>query len=525
MARPLKVGVARRETALLSVMFTDIVASTEIASELGDARWRELLSRHNRMVRQELRRFGGREVDTAGDGFLAVFPQPAAAVRCAGSIVDRVRSLGIEIRAGVHVGEVELIGKKIGGLTVHTGARISALAGPGEVLVSRTLKEVVPGSRFTFDDRGSRHLKGLAGEHEVFAVSAVDEAPTGSPLDEEEARRRRALVEPPHRRPRRRWGIAAAALAAVVTLVALVVARPWEESVDRGAAPPLHDAVVSLDPATGDVVDGFPGIPRGSQAVDLVAGEGGVWVSSTLLLTHVDAETGETQRVNTTPVGRLALGYGAVWVASAAGSQIVVVSPARVEEEDRPIRLPGEADVAVFGSVRLDVGGDAVWAAGGSTLYRIDPGSREATRYDIGVGTDEIAAGEEYVWLVDRLQGAVARFDIGRSRIVGSPTVLQGSPDAVEVGPGDEVWIIDASGGGIFRLDPSGDLDGPYRLGPSPVDVTVGAGYVWVADLKEGTVIRIDREVPSDRKVFRLGRPVAALDFDEEASLLWCYLL
>jgi len=149
------------ERALATVLFTDIVGSTERASAAGDRRWKELLEEHHRRVRGQLARFRGTEVDTAGDGFFATFDGPARAVRCARSIVDSVASLGIEVRAGVHTGEVETIDGKVGGMAVVIGARVGALAGSSEVLVSQTVKDLTAGSGLAFEDAGERELKGV----------------------------------------------------------------------------------------------------------------------------------------------------------------------------------------------------------------------------------------------------------------------------------------------------------------------------------------------------------------------------
>jgi class 3 adenylate cyclase len=161
--------LAEPDRVLATVLFTDIVGSTERAVELGDRRWRDLLAGHDATVRRQLERFRGREVDTAGDGFFATFDGPARAVRCATSIRDAVRAHGLEIRAGVHTGECELDGDKVLGIAVHTGARVSALAEPGEVLVSATVRDLVSGSGIEFEDRGERTLKGV-GERRIYAV-------------------------------------------------------------------------------------------------------------------------------------------------------------------------------------------------------------------------------------------------------------------------------------------------------------------------------------------------------------------
>jgi class 3 adenylate cyclase len=163
---------AEPDRVLATLLFTDIVGSTARASELGDARWRDLLQQHHELVRHQLVRFRGRELDTAGDGFFASFDGPARAVRCACAITDRVRELGLEIRAGLHTGECELIDNKVGGLAVHVGARVVAAAGPGEVLVSSTVRDLVAGSGLEFEQRGMHELKGIPGEWSLFAVRA-----------------------------------------------------------------------------------------------------------------------------------------------------------------------------------------------------------------------------------------------------------------------------------------------------------------------------------------------------------------
>jgi pimeloyl-ACP methyl ester carboxylesterase/class 3 adenylate cyclase len=155
---------------LATVLFTDIVGSTERAAELGDRRWREVLERHQSDVRRELGRYRGREIDTAGDGFLAAFDGPARAIQCAREIVKGVRPLGIDVRAGLHTGECETLGRKLGGIAAHIGARVSGQAGPGEVLVSSTVKDLVAGSGIQFEDRGAHTLKGVPGTWNLFAV-------------------------------------------------------------------------------------------------------------------------------------------------------------------------------------------------------------------------------------------------------------------------------------------------------------------------------------------------------------------
>ena len=159
------------DRVLATVLFTDIVGSSEKAASLGDRAWRELLERHHALVRRQLSRFRGVEVDTAGDGFFASFDGPARAIRCACAIVETVPELGLEVRAGLHTGECELANGKVTGIAVHTGARVASLARPEEVLVSSTVKDLVAGSEILFEDRGSHELKGIPGRWRLYAVS------------------------------------------------------------------------------------------------------------------------------------------------------------------------------------------------------------------------------------------------------------------------------------------------------------------------------------------------------------------
>jgi len=161
------------DRVLATVLFTDVVGSTELATRLGDRAWRDLLGRHHAAVRRELMRWRGREVDTAGDGFLATFDGPARAIRCAVAAVDAVRGLGIEIRAGVHTGEVEVSNGDLRGIAVHIGSRVSGIAGPGEVLVSRTVADLVAGSGIVLAEHGEHELRGVPGTWLVYAVESA----------------------------------------------------------------------------------------------------------------------------------------------------------------------------------------------------------------------------------------------------------------------------------------------------------------------------------------------------------------
>jgi class 3 adenylate cyclase len=162
----------RSDRVLATVLFTDIVGSTDRAARLGDQRWRELLDSHDSVVRRQLERFRGREVNTAGDGFLATFDGPGRAIHCAIAIRDAVRALGVDVRVGVHTGEVEVRGDDVAGLAVHIGARVASMAAACEVLVSSTVKDLVAGSGIEFEDRGEHQLKGVPGVWHLYSVAA-----------------------------------------------------------------------------------------------------------------------------------------------------------------------------------------------------------------------------------------------------------------------------------------------------------------------------------------------------------------
>jgi class 3 adenylate cyclase len=158
------------ERVLATVLFTDIADSTGRAASLGDRRWRSLLDAHDRTVREQLRRFRGREVNTTGDGFVASFDGPARAIRCAQSIVEATKAIGLETRAGLHTGECEIRGEDLGGLAVHIAARVAAAAAPGEVLASGTVRDLVIGAGIVFADHGEHELKGVPGTWKLYAV-------------------------------------------------------------------------------------------------------------------------------------------------------------------------------------------------------------------------------------------------------------------------------------------------------------------------------------------------------------------
>jgi class 3 adenylate cyclase/streptogramin lyase len=507
-------------SSLVTVLFTDIVGSTEIAAELGDRRWRELLARHHRIVRTELRRFGGREIDTAGDGFFASFERPAQAVRCAAAIVEAIRSLGIEIRAGVHVGEAEVIGKRLGGMVVHTGARIAAHAGPGEVLVSGTLRDLVPGAIFGFDDRGTRELKGVPEASRILAVTEVDENPLAPPLDgDEAASRRRAIAPPPVYRRRPAW------IAGLVAIVALAAAAFAVASPEDPAPPPAvrRDSALLVDPEGRRVHSMVPLPARPtrfglSEDVQVAVGEGAAWVMNGSCVCRIDPQTLEVGHAEVPYPAQISLGHRGVWVATLDGD--VVPVNAGTLETSEPISFP----LSGF-HVSVTTTDDAVWAALGRTLYRIDPVLEQVSLepIDLEHTADDVVGMGRDVWVVDELGRALHRYGPDGVRV--DTVRLQVTPDDVVVGPDGQLWVLNSSGGTVTRVDPESGPGQPIRVGADPSDLAVGPDAVWVSDRDERMIQRIDPTLGRPDDPIRLPGPVAAIGVDQASGEIWAYII
>jgi len=241
----------KQGNVLTTLVFTDIVASSEAAEELGDRRWRELLARHHQIIRDGLRDFGGRELDTAGDGVFARFDSsPASAINFVAATADALRELGIEIRAGIHIGECEAFEGKLSGVNVHAAARTMARAGPGEILVTSSLRDMVRGGRFGFADRGIHELRGIEGDWHLFELTSIEDSNRSPPLPEGEARARRAQIEP--RRLIKRKRVRQAAAVAAAALVVVAAAFALVHTVGGASAAPVTGCEVTSNPPLND---------------------------------------------------------------------------------------------------------------------------------------------------------------------------------------------------------------------------------------------------------------------------------
>jgi class 3 adenylate cyclase len=509
-----------------TVLFTDIVGSTDIAAELGDGRWRELVRRHHAIVRTELKRFDGREVDTAGDGFFAVFDSPGAAIRCACAISERVREVGVEVRAGLHGGEVELDDGKASGIAVNTAARVMSVGGPGEVLVSSSLHDAVAGSTLGFDDHGTHQLKGIDGVWRLFSVTEVDGAERPAPLDPDEASKLRFGIEPePPARGRRgalvMGGILAAVVVAGVLIVLLTRDGTEADAPPPTTQPPPPNSIARLDLQTGEIelVNARVAQTNAPQfdTEDLEIGEGGVWLLRGNELHRIDPSDGDATRLSQASgfgIRGIDVGIGSVW---SVALDLLKMNPGtgNVEREygigDNPL-TNGPADVAV--------GFDQVWVSTvDGRLVRVDPQSDDVERYRIGGTPERLAWGAAALWAIDEFDGVVLRFDPS-SETVTDRVELSGGLDALAAGEG-YAWVLDSIGG---TLTPIGEADpqalNPIQVGAGAEDVTVGRGSVWVAS--GGSILEIN---PGTRQVVRTIKvaptPIIELAVDSASGSLW----
>jgi class 3 adenylate cyclase len=466
---------------LATVLFLDIVGSTALASELGDARWRELLTRFRRIVREELKRHGGREQDTAGDGFFATFEEPARALSCAAEIVVRVQELGVDVRSGVHTGECEEIDGKLGGIAVHIGSRIMALAGPAEVLTTGTVMDLVAGSGASFEDRGVHELKGVEGSRSVFSLRAVEKS-LPEPLSSEEAAARLALIPAPGSRRSIRF-----ALAAAVPVVAAAVAVPLLAFGGGGKTP---IGLIRLDGHTGGIAQIEHDALSGGNWVNLASEGGTLWqyISQKQRLLARDGRSGGI--IYSFPIEiecrcQIALGFGSIWLLEdqeVNGANHAVVS--RVNDASgrvvKRIPLPGSSKDGTVAT-----GNGAVWVLEhGGKLLRIDPSTNHITgTYEThAVETNTLVPLAGFEWICECVVDKILRFDprTGRSRPFPIPThaYLAG----IDSSHKKTLWLLDEKSSIFTALDPmTGNVKTSLGLSGSPVQAVVAFGSMWAA--------------------------------------------
>jgi len=477
---------SRPDRYLTTVLFTDIVDSTRLATELGDRGWRDLLEQHHELIRRELRRFGGREIDTAGDGFFAAFDAPARAVGCALTIASVMPELGLHIRAGVHSGEVEEAGGKLRGIAVHIGARVGASAVADEVLTSATVRDLVAGSGIDFEDRGVRELKGVSGEWHLYAAREGALFRSEFPTTAGAVGREVAAVRHDVQRRARRRGLtmigAGVAMLAAAGAGAFLITRP----------PP---SLASVRPNAAGVIDAASGrilaeVATGSRPDAIAFGEGAVWVANTGddTVSRIDPSTRlvvQTIEVGNGPSG-LAIGFGSVWVANSGERTVSRINAA----SNRVV----QSITVGNGATAVATGAGAVWVTNAidGTLSRIDPVKGTVTGvYPVGASPGGITATDSAVWIADSSVGAVIRVDPASGRTVASIGVGNGAR-AIAVAKGD-VWVTNALDGTVSRIDPKANrVTATIEVGEGPSGIVGSADSVWVASSVDGAVYRID---------------------------------
>jgi hypothetical protein len=498
-----------------------------MAAEMGNRGWAALISRHHQLVRRELRRFGGREHDTAGDGFFATFERPIDAIRCSVAIAESLRSLGVEIRAGVTFGELEMEGAKPSGLAVNTAARVMSVAGPGEVLVPASVRDIVSGAGISFAGHGTHRLKGLEDEARLFLVTAVDGEPVDAPLGSEDAAARRAEITPGPSRTSR-WVLAGAAVAAVA-----VAATVWLTQGGDAPREPTDDRaetyLVELDPADGserqriDIVRPSRSAAHPDTIRAIVADKAAVWVVApgfegpTLL--HVDPEHGEMR--DPIPIQQPAItvsivsAFDALWYL--APNRLVRVS-ASTDEQDvvQRISTPTEAGAD---RVSLAADRDHLWIGqADGILVRVNPSDGVEDRR-VADAIDLIAATGDGVWVVDQFDGLVIRLDPATfGKVWESPVFGTVARIAVDE---DYVWLLDQSSGVVTRLSSSTGADaGQAPVGRGVTDLAVGLGAAWLSHA-DGAISRVDRLTLDVTELAQVEGGASAIAVDVGRDSIW----
>jgi class 3 adenylate cyclase/DNA-binding beta-propeller fold protein YncE len=520
---------ARRR--LMTVLFLDIVGSTALAHELGDARWRVVLTRFRVAVRHELKRHGGREQGTEGDSFFATFAEPAQALRAAAAIVAAVQDVGLDVRSGVHTGEVEELDHTLGGIAVHIGARVTALAGPAEIMATSTVKELVAGSGAVFEDAGEHELKGVEGLWHTHLLRSIDVV-VPPPLAPEVAAQRIAALALPHRR-RRIYLAAAAVVVAAAAVVGGVLAT-------RGSSKPTAKiTLLRLDPHTGQVVqtvrDGTLGCPCGAN---LFAVDGTLWERSGRQGNGIavrDMSTGRLQRVTQAPRGSVdgAVGFGSIWLLRSVlhfktGSAVNVVQ--RIDElSGRVLATIRLTSPIISGGPNDDgtiaVGNGAVWALqGDGTLDRIDPATNKLTgRFQTNAQETRILLPTGgYEWICECVFHEVLRYD-ARTR-TGKTFHFSQEPwhlVEIETTQGATLWLMDEQGATLTEIDPNtGTPKQPLGLNGTPTEAVQLGDSIWVA---AGTVV--DRIRIRDHKRTSIPLPqgvnATGIASDKATGRLW----
>ena len=475
---------------LATVLFTDIVGSTERAADLGDRAWRDLLDGHHGLVRRELRAFRGREMGTAGDGFLALFESPEQAVRCAESIITQVAALGLRVRAGVHTGECEVLGGEVAGMAVHIGSRVAALAEPGQVLVTSSVRDLMTGSDRRFAGGEARALKGVSEQWRLYRLVL-------EPVDRLGATAQWRAGLPMYSRGRRRRLLV---VLAAVTVLALAFSTTYVLTRSEAEVVVGENAVGVIGP--GDEPRFGAAVDVGQRPTALAAGFGSVWVtnSSDDSVSRIDRRTRTAVPipVGASPAG-VAVGTGSVWVANSGDNTVTRIDPTTGRQTTIDVRPAPTGIVVAFGSVWVTNALDA-------SVTEIDPDTNTVVEVvPVGAGPTGIAAGDGYLWVTNQGDGTVTRFHPDTYQ-TDSPVTVGTGPVGIAVEDG-AAWVTNNLEGSLSRIDTYAltveartlDADG------GAYGVAARGGDVWVSNQHAGTLMRVTADT------FRLSQTVRRL--------------
>jgi len=544
----------RSQRRLATVLFVDIVDSTRVASEIGDRSWRELVGAFRASVRRELKRFGGREVDTAGDGFFCWFDQPANAIKAAAAIVAAVQQRGLEVRCGVHTGELEEIDGRLGGIAAHIGARVMALAEAGQVVVTSTVRELVVGADVQFETVAETELKGVPGRWTLHRAVSVDGQPLPTPLDVATSAERKLAraIAPPRRRM-----VAAGTAVAVMAVVGLALvyrfggfgptaqpssspsatasaslfanpsstarASPSSPASGSPSASPLPVALVAIDPVRNAISE-IVRDDHGGHADALIADAGNLWVDERgTTLTRRDLTSGAyltSIEVNDESF-RVELGFGSIWVTH--GEPFALI--------DRLDPLSGRLIAQIDPKVEVAdsaIGTSAVYLLTDDfRIISIDPFSNTP---DEGVPTGRqpvpafLGFNDGMLYIHEASNDRLAIFDPATGavvQVVENPLLGRG-PFTLDPNT-RTLWMLDWEGSTITPFDLDTNTVGvPVGLAGNPRSVAIGFNSVWVAAetfvyrIEPGSQNRSDIAMPPGVVAASIG-----IDAEEEVYKLW----
>jgi YVTN family beta-propeller protein len=495
--------MAELPSGTVTFLFSDIEGSTQLVKQLGSG-YAEVLAEHQRILRAAFAAHGGREVDTQGDSFFVAFRRGKDAVAAA---VDAQRDLAahawpggaeVRVRMGLHTGEPQVGEDRYVGLGVHKAARIGSAGHGGQVLLSRTTRELVedelpPG--VTIRDLGKRRLKDIE-RPERLSQLVIEGLPSQfAPLK---------TLDVELRRKRRRMYAGSALIGVIAAAVAIPVFALGGGGGGGGSADVAPNSLAILDPGSNGVVGS---VAVGVRPSSVTAGAGSIWVANLddRTLSRIDPQTLSLQRtiaLDATPTG-IAAGSGAIWVANGLLGTVSRIDPS-INQVTETVEVTQRSSSGV-----VAVGAGSVWAVfGDSVLGRIDPLRNRLTASGIAGGSPSgIVVGERAVWVANSSENTVSRILPETASSVATITVGR-QPSAVAVGEG-AVWVADRGDDLVSRIDPASGSQISIPVGDGPAGIAVGAGAVWVANADDGTVSRID---PQRRTVVATvgvgGRPV-----------------